>query len=105
MPVSRTPSTKTIRVALGDTAGAECLDHFRRDLGAALSQPSLPIVVDLAGADVLDSALLAAILVASREATTAGRAFTVLAPPRIYHGLTEWRLDTVLGISEAPIAH
>ena len=100
----RTSKTQNSTVTLAEGSGADRLDAFRRDLLESLARTDAPITVDLSQADMLDSALLAAVLVAAQTAAGSGRTVTLVASPRVFHGLAEWRFDTVLSISEAPPA-
>ena len=100
----RTSKTQNRTVTLAEGSGVDRLDAFRHDLHESLARSDAPITVDMSQADMLDSALLAAVLVAAETAVQSGRALTLVASPRVFHGLTEWRFDTVLSISEAPTA-
>jgi anti-anti-sigma regulatory factor len=99
--VPRKSAPQRAAITLTDESGAERLDAFRRALTDALASGDAPITVDLSETVMLDSALLAVLLVAATSAAATGRPLSVLVGPRLHHDLTEWRFDTVLSISEA----
>ena len=100
--MARRTESDRVTITLDETHGAERLDALRHDLVSARAAGTA-VVVDLSDVDVLDSALLAAILVAATASEEHGTPLSVVASPRVYHGLTEWRFDTILSISEADV--
>ncbi len=99
--MARSTLGSNVIITLDDAPAHERLAALQAELGRTITDDAPSVVVDLSAVDMLDSALLAAVLAAAASAAERGRLFSLIAGSRLYRGLNEWRFDSVVTIAEA----